>query len=310
MRKGTLSLLPAGIAAGLLFSIATAAQAQIVPTSITGRLNGGPTVEIGTILPSQAANGAESATFTLDASYRFLMDDALEQEFRWFQVITYDDEPVAWNGSLITAAATANHTGTVVDVPSGGWDYESTTGNNGGDDTIPFYETDTAQNPATMTDWRFPGLAYSALHNSGLGTSSTNDAPGLSGNNHKTLFQTYLCWEDPDYLTTNVVDVIGGFSWGIQTDGSGAKTGIEPSPISFTDIDMPMLTELQGALNRSGFGPGNQWTVIADNNFTVEAVAPEPSSGALCLLIVSGVSPLVARGRRRFAGRCGVWCRA
>src|SRR5208283_2467894 len=58
------------------------------------------------------AFGDESATFTLLAQFRNLMSDASSSEFRFFQVIYFDDEPTTWNGSLITWKTPPGESGT------------------------------------------------------------------------------------------------------------------------------------------------------------------------------------------------------
>jgi hypothetical protein len=247
----------------------------------------GPSIAIGSLSASVTGAGAESGLFTLNAGYRNLMSDANGLQVRFFQVIYYDDEPVTWNGSIITAAGTAAHTGDVVDVPSGGWDYESTTGNKGGDDTSPFYESDTANNPGNGNPYRFPGLSYPALHSAdgvNPGTMATSDSPGLSGANHQTLFETFLTYEDPTLLAAKQVDLLGGYSWGVQTDGSISKSGINPSFIGYASITAAVLTEMQSSLNISGY---SGWSVIAND---VIIPVPEPGSLSLCLLGVFGMA--------------------
>jgi hypothetical protein len=286
---------------GLLAVLACAVLAEFrstwaAPLNIPGQwIAGGPTVTIGSLSPNVTAAGVESATFTLNDPYRNLMSDLGNRQFRFFQVITYDDEPVTWMGKIITAAGTANHTGDVVDVPRGGWDYESTTGNKGGDDNSPFYESDTANNPATGKPYRFPGLSYPALHTAdgtNPGTMSTNDSPGLSNANHSTLFETFIAYEDPNFLALKQVDILGGYTWGIQTDAGNNKSGIAPVNVAYADINKALIVELQGALNVSGFA---DWTVVSND---VILFSPEPSSLFLGIAGAFGVPVLVSLRRR------------
>jgi hypothetical protein len=220
------------------------------------------------------------------------LSDANNLQFRVFQAIYYDDEPVTWKTNIIAAAGTAAHTKDVVDVPSGGWDYESTTGNNGGDDTSPFYESDTVNNPGTGNPYRFPTLAYPVLHTAdgtNPGTMSTSDSPGLGAANHKTLFDTFLTYENPAMIAAKQVDLLGGYTWGIQTNGTNVKSGIAPAYIDYTSENAALLAEFQGALNISGF---NTWTAVAND---VIIPVPEPTCAGLLL----AGSMVMGLGRRK-----------
>ena len=262
-----------------LFLIPPACRASLIAD-----ISDGGTV-VGTLSPFVDSFGDESATFTLLSPYRFLMNDALGDDFRFFQVIYYDDEPTTWNGNIITPAGATAHSGTLVDTPSGGWDYEQP----GGDDAIPFYESDTANNPSTGQPYAFPTLSYPALHSpdgTNPGYSSTLDAPGLAGPNHQTLFDTFVVYEDPALAAQQTFDVLGGYSWGIFTDAGGSQFGINPAGVVITPS---LLTELDGALGRSGF---SGWTAQYQSTF---ADLPEP---ATWLLVAAGVAGLVL-GRRR-----------
>src|SRR5271157_248856 len=249
--------------------------------------------EIGSLSSSVDSSGNESAAFTLFGPYRYLMSDAAGTQFRFFQVIYYDDEPTTWLGNIITPAGAPAHSGTVVDTPSGGWDYELP----GGDDTAPFYESDTEDNPSTGKPYAFPTLSYPDLHSpdgTNPGTVSSEDAPGLSAPSHQTLFETFLAYSNPALRALQEFDVLGGYSWGVSTDGSGYESGIDTTGISFSSIDSGTLAELQAALNRSGFGPSNSnaWTIETNANFAT--LAPEPST---LLLGAVGVLLIVARAR-------------
>jgi hypothetical protein len=296
--RGLRSALTLVLSWATVISSATALQADSL--TINGQYTaGGTSYAIGTLSASVTGAGAESATFTLNAPYRNLMSDAAGTEFRFFQVITYDDEPTTWHGNIITPAGTANHTGDVVDVPSGGWDYESTTGNKGGDDTSPFYESDTANNPSTGKPYAYPGLSYPALHSAdgtNPGTMSTNDSPGLSQANHKTLFETFIAYETPTMLSNKTVDILGGYSWGVQTNATASLSGIAPAYIAYSAIGNATLQELQGALNRSGF---EGWTIVSNDVILTLTSVPEPSGLMLGFLAVSVVGAWRLSCRRR-----------
>ena len=241
-------------------------------------------VAVGTLISSVDAFGDESATFTLLSDYRNLMTDANGDQFRWFQVIYYDDEPTPWNGNIITPAGAPAHSGTVVDTPAGGWDYEAP----GGDDFSPFYESDTENNPSTGQPYAFPTLSYPDLHSpdgTNPGYSATEDSPGLSNPNHQTLFETFLAYEDPSLDASHTIDLLGGFSWGVATNASDVEYGLGPQNIPFSSIDPSMLAELDGALARSGFTGSYAWTVEATDPFA----APEPGTAALISAAFAGV---------------------
>lgn len=244
--------------------------------TITNIANGG--VTIGSLQSSVDSIGDEAATFTLLPQFRSLMSDAAGDEFRYLQVIYYDDEPVTWQGKIITPAGAAPHSGTVVDVPSGGWDYELP----GGDDTNPFYESDTSNNPKTGLPYAFPTLSYPDLHSrDGVlpGVSSTEDSPVELNRNDQTLFETFLVFFDPTLATQDSFDVLGGYSWGIFTDSNDIQHGINTANLS---ISPSTLTELDGALDRSGY---SGWTAESVSTFEGTSgggtAVPEPGSSWL-----------------------------
>lgn len=242
--------------------------------------------QIGTLTASNAANGSgESATFQLASSDQFLMNDAAGTQFRFFQVIYYDDEPVKYQGHIITPAHTTAHSGTVVDVPVGGWDYELPEG----DDDSPFYESDTEDNPTTGKPYAYPTLSYPDLHSDVSGYSLTDDAPTETKANDQTLFETFLAYVNPTLGAAHRFDLLGGYSWGIQNNASAKTTGIAAADIPRTAIDLGTVAELQDALNRSGFTGEYAWTVESYDLSTF-ARLPEPSEwvlvgGAMVLLM-------------------------
>jgi hypothetical protein len=236
-------------------------------TAIDAQCVGGSSpMKIGMLYASTSPNDANSiaqhGTFELDPGYRSLMSDAHGAGFRFIQVITYDDEPVDWNGSIITPAGTPNGAGDVIDTPNGGWDYQAA---DGGDDHSPFYESDTSNDPSTGKPFAASDLSYPDLHTGdgvNPGGSTTKDAPRLNGPNHRTLFTTFIAYEDQSNLSSQTVDILGGYTWGIMTDASGTVSPIDPTFIQGSDLSDLTLTQLQLALIRSGF---LGWTVNNGN---------------------------------------------
>ena len=263
----------------------------------------GPAVTIGTLqatLTNPPGSPTEAGTFTLNQQFRNVMSDANGDQFRYFQVITQDSQPALYNGVAIPSATAANHTDDAVDTPSGGWDYEKQGdyAASAGDDTLPFYETNTTAN-AGGTPWAFPTLNYVALHSAdgaNPGYSSTNDSPGLSGNNQQTLFETFITYENPTLMAAQIVDIIGGYSWGIQTNGTGTVSTIAPTYIPYSSITDGMLAEFETALANSGFQPGGSGWAIESSDVILNTLAPEPSG---LVLLGLGAMALAAASRRR-----------
>jgi hypothetical protein len=263
----------------LALLLALPAQAGLITVTYSGTV-------IGTLQYDVDAWGRELATFTLDAAYRSLLSDATDSEFRFLQVIYYDDEPVTWGGSVITAAGTAAHTGTVVDTPAGGWDYQTP----GGDDRSPFYESDTAADPGTGTPYYFSSSSYATVHaddSYNPGYVYISDAPDLSGALHQTLFETYLVYMSASMQASGTFVILAGFSWGIATDATGVQYGLAATEIVASSIDASKLAELQAALDRSGY---SAWQVTA-------TAVPEPAMGATLALALAGMA--WRRARRR-----------
>jgi hypothetical protein len=225
-------------------------------------------VQIGNLFISVTRNdGIENSEFDLLPQYRSLMSDDLGQQFRFFQVITYDDEPTTWeNGRIITSAGTADHVETVVDAPAGGWDYMLPLG----EDYVPFYESDTRTNPSTgkpyVYDWAYATTGgATAVHTPDTSTQGwvvSKDKPLLSNPNDNTFFETYITYIDPTLRGRQHFDVLGGFSWGILTGPNGNQFGISPTAIPFENIN---FAELQGALGRSGY---DGWTIVVPESST------------------------------------------
>ena len=108
-----------GLVGAALLLLATPTMALEVTATTIG---GGPAVRIATIDASNTASDGMFGRFTLLPRYRSLMSDARGAQIRTMQFITYDDEPFPWLGRIITPAGAAEHSGTLVDDPAGGWD--------------------------------------------------------------------------------------------------------------------------------------------------------------------------------------------
>ena len=274
-----------GLVGAALLLLATPTMALEVTATTIG---GGPAVRIATIDASNTASDGMFGRFTLLPRYRSLMSDARGAQIRTMQFITYDDEPFPWLGRIITPAGAAEHSGTLVDDPAGGWDYELP----GGDDANPFYDSDTENNPATGLPWAYPELSYGNQHSpDGVnpGMMVIADAPIEEFAGDRTLFETFFAYETPSLLSNHVVNLLGGFGWGILGTGDFNIAPIGPTDIAFTDINPAILTELNGALDRSGYAG---WNVVADN-----AILAVPEPATWCMML-SGFSLIAMRSRR------------
>jgi hypothetical protein len=304
-RTARLQTMAAVLAVALALSVcALPAAAQTLP--IPGQVNaGGPAVTIGTLSAAVTGGGSESATFTLNQQFRNLLSDANGTQFRFFQAATSYSilpsyNPVTHAGGVLAPNNPVPNTADVVDPPSGGWNYEWTTGTKGGDDTSPFYERDTLNNPAG-NPYFAPGLTYPALHSAdgvNPGTMSTRDGPKIPAGN-QVQFVTFIAYETQAMLTARQVDILGGYSWGVQTTAAGVQTGTAPTYIADSAITPAMVTQYGAALALSGFAG---WSITASDTI-LTTFAPEPSgltiaaiAGALC-----GAWGLMRRGfgRRR-----------
>ena len=118
------------------------------------------------------------------------------------------------------------------------------------------------------------------------------DAPIEEFAGDRTLFLTFFAYETPDLLNNHVVNLLGGYSWGILGTGDFAIDPIGPTDISFTDIDAALLSEINGAFGRSGYAG---WSVIADNAILS---VPEPSTW-LMMIFGFGLIAVKTRAHRQ-----------
>ena len=264
------------ILCGALAAALGSVEAAALPIYAT-TAGGGASTQIANIEATNTVADGMFGSFTLLPAYRSLMSDARGRQIRTIQFITYDDEPFPWLGQIITPAGAPEHSGTLVDDPSGGWDYELP----GGSDDTPFYETEGEINPLTGQPWAYPELSYLHEHSpDGVnpGAMVIGDAPIEEFAGDRTLFLTFFAYETPNLLQHRIVNLLGGFSWGILGTGDFSIDAIGPDDIAFTDITPAVLAELNGALGRSGF---DGWRIIADNAILP---VPEPASWAMLSL--------------------------
>lgn len=246
---------------------------------------------IGELQANINSQGSEMGIFSLLATSRALMSDSSGRQFRYFQVITRDDEPLSWRGSFPASGGNA-----VVDSPVGGWDYELPEG----DDTLPFYENDAPCEVDSSN--RFFTFSYCEMHSSDAlqrGFSVTVDTPVLLIPNHQVLFETYLVYIDPSLRRRSQFVILGGYSWGIRTDSRGSQFGIGPAIIEQSSIDSGRLGELNSILQYSGFAGQYTWAARVDEQFVS---APEPDTSEL--FIIGGTLVFIGIIRRhRHAAR-------
>jgi hypothetical protein len=150
------------------------------------------------------------------------------------------------------------------------------------------------EQPGYGQPYAYPTLSYPDQHSpDGVnpGYSAIQDYPGESNPNDQTLFETLLAFIDPALASGQTFDLLGGYSWGVANDSLDNDYGIGPGLIPFSAIGASTVTELQGALDRSGF---NAWTV---ESVPLSTVIPEP--GTAGLVSAFGVILWPRRGRRR-----------
>lgn len=282
----TVSLLAACLA---FVSSASAQLNQSVFANVTGQV---PGTQIGTLNASATLSGGqvvEEATFQLNNSFLYLMNDAQNWQFRYFQIVTVDTDPINYLGQPLNAPYT--------DPPSGGWDYQRNPANNlagtPGADTSPFYEND---NGFVLNPNSYPTYSGSLnvfggangnfpIHSQAGGYVRTQDVPGIPANNSLS-FDTLITFYAPG-VTGNEFIPLAGYSWGISANGTGALTPTAPVAL---DLSQDALqADVINALGADGF---TGWNALFGGTITV----PEPATLAL---LAMGLAALALRALRR-----------
>ena len=269
---------------------ASAQLMQPVDANVTGQV---PGTQIGTLDSSATLTGGqvvEEATFQLNNSFLYLMNDAQNWEFRYFQIVTVDTDPINYLGQPLNAPYT--------DPPSGGWDYQRNPAGNfqagtPGADTSPFYEND---NGFVLNPNSYPTYSGSLnvfggangnfpMHSQAGGYVRTQDVPGIPANNSLT-FDTFITFYAPG-VTGNQFIPLAGYSWGISANGTGALTPTAPTAL---DLSQDALqADVINALGADGF---TGWNALFGGTITV----PEPRTLAL---LAMGFAALALRALRR-----------
>jgi hypothetical protein len=260
-----------------------------VSTTVNGRYRKIGAISADYLRPQGNGSKVMEGDFQLNAKHKPLMKDP-DCQFRWFQVVHDDTDPVNYLGQLLNAPYT--------DPPWDGWDYQRSPANdwqNGdpGADRAPFYEND----DTTATTYKYPKYsgtlnvfnvagtdqANVPVHSQNGGVVRIQDRPGLSGANEHTKFWSFLTYIDKDLRMEKKFNVVWGFSWGVNrgADGTYFYDAIaELTPADITADDPCRYCTSIAALHNSGFGT---WTPIF-NDINIIKNIPEPTSGILILL--------------------------
>jgi hypothetical protein len=205
--KATATRLRTICIAVLLFG-AVEVEAQIHVRAIVNGVDS----EIGFLEPTISDGDAaedkfERATFDLHPDFGFLMNDQLGCQFRFFQIVTSDSDPMRppmVNGILPNIP--------YVDPPSGGYQGQTSAMGNGAD-TSPFYENDDGAGPYAFqrysdffneADSAFP--VNTPVHDPVNGIVNTNDFPDVSDNS-RVDFETYIVFVDETLRAQKTFDV-------------------------------------------------------------------------------------------------------
>jgi hypothetical protein len=215
---------------------------------------------------ANASTSLMQATFDVPAAAQTSMCWSC-MKLHFIQEITQDDGPAKYNG---VALPRKDHS--VIDPPSGGWDYQNANGGTG-DDKLPWY-LNAGEEAKANTD----RVKY-----------YTSDFPGYVAGS--TSFTTFLAAEATrtcnmsSCLMPGQILLLAGFDWvSTKPDGKGAGS-------TLSDIRTPTaadVTSFTDALSEAGF---KGYTVVKDQAIC----CPEPAS---YLLLLMGVLVLVPRLRR------------
>jgi hypothetical protein len=276
-----------GVGLAFFFSLIVAGQ-QIVLAGVVTATVAGQSVPLGNLnysLNPSGGNFVNEASFQLNDAFKSLMNDC--GQFRWFQIVTTDTDPINYQGKLLKAA--------YVDPPS----------KNGtpGADTSPFYENDIGfagnKNSYPNLDGSLKIFGGKAgpfpIQDTSLGIIRTQDVPGLGGKNNQLIFETFLTYIS-DCMPADTFQVLAGYTWGIQTDGTGKLSSIAPTDINFAPDLVPNtnVVNITAALGNSF--PG--WTAAFDSEIELCCV-PEPATWLVIVLMGGYLGVWQRRGRLR-----------
>lgn len=270
----------------LVVAISATASAQ----SVTANVNGQQVV-IGNL---SASNGyyqnnprtnklTMTGSLQLNSTYKYLMNDAMGCQFRWFQIVTADSRPPKWMGSAPAVPYT--------DPPYNGWDYQRTpegdymTGTPG-DDQLPFYENNAEYALNSESPTNTTGLG----HNAADGISRIYDRPGLPRVDNGVLtFQTYIVFVDPALLAAKTFIPLLGYSWGGGFNGRPTQANIYFTGPTYIQPNQFNMNTMVTALNNDGF---SGWKPTFGGQL---AACPEPAP----FLALGGAALLCVRRRKK-----------
>lgn len=232
----------------MLFAVASTAHAISVHATINGqdKIIGDLAASNGLQNNNPSATSlTETGSFTLNATYKGLMDDTTPCQFRWFQIVTAETPQTT---NYLGKKPTVPYT----DPPFNGWDYQRnpkgnyTTGTPG-DDQLPFYEN----NAEYAQDSRTNNLG----HNVTDGKTVTFDAPEFVASQN-IQFETYLTFFNPQLQANKQFIVLLGYSWG------GTSGPADPVTGAFTlNYNGPAI------INPAGFNLANMTTALGNDGF-------------------------------------------